>query len=192
MKCTLLYRVAVFCVCLSLVLCSCTDKHQQGEKSQVQSLNVPAKSPESEVVLPEVKGQDAECKVGAQPSSEAEESSKAQRRQKEVTLKSREPTRVQTFAPEVQQVLAITEAPIEAVVVLIEDETVATVLAIMTPQALSVGEEARYTHMKVQTFKHSATIVQNMHVSFTNSSSIGKRYPRPGWHYAPEKGFVFI
>ncbi|XP_042560370.1 myosin light chain kinase 3 isoform X2 [Clupea harengus] len=121
---------------------SVPDKHQQGEKSQVQSLNVPAKSPESEVVLPEVKGQDAECKVGAQPSSEAEESSKAQRRQKEVTLKSREPTRVQTFAPEVQQVLAITEAPIEAVVVLIEDETVATVLAIMTPQALSVGEEA--------------------------------------------------
>lgn len=109
---------------------------QQAEKSPAQSLRVPVKSPESGVASAEVRGENAESERGSPPPSEAEGSSRAQRRQKEVTLKSREPTRVQTFAPEVQEEVATAEVPHEPTVALIKKE------AVDTPEKAS---EERYT-----------------------------------------------
>ncbi|KAG5270579.1 hypothetical protein AALO_G00194260 [Alosa alosa] len=115
---------------------SVPDQLQQSEKS-------PAQSPESEVASAEVKGQNAESEGVTPPPSEAEDSSKGQRRQKEVTLKSREPTRVQTFAPEVQEEVATAEVPKDAAVELIKKEKVDTALTTVAPQELSAPEEER-------------------------------------------------
>ncbi|XP_062405304.1 myosin light chain kinase 3 isoform X2 [Sardina pilchardus] len=113
---------------------SVPDQLKQSEKS-------PAQSPESEVASAEVKGQNAECEAATPPPSEAQDSSKGQRRPKEVTLKSREPTRVQTFAPEVQEEVATAEVLTDAAVESVKDEKLDTELTTVAPRELSAPEE---------------------------------------------------
>lgn len=116
---------------------------QQAERSSAQSLDVPAESSESGVASAEVRGESAAVEGAAPPPTEAEGPSKAQRRQKEVTLKSREATRVQTFAPEVQEEAAIADAPHEPAVELANEEAVVdTPLITEAPQELAAPQKA--------------------------------------------------
>lgn len=124
------------------MFCLPPEELQQAEKSPAQSLDVPAESPKSGFVFAEVRGENAESKGAAPPPSEVEGSSKAQRRQKEVTLKSREPTRVQTFAPEVQEEVATADVPLEPTVELAKEEAADTPLIGVAPQELTAPKKA--------------------------------------------------
>lgn len=97
---------------------------------------MPVKSPESSVASAEVRSENAESERGS-PSPSEVEGSRSQRRQKEVTLMSREPTRVQTFAPEVQEEVATAEVAHEPTVELVKEE------AVDTP---AKAPEERYTY----------------------------------------------
>lgn len=104
---------------------SVPEELQQAEKSPAQSLHVPVESPESSVASAEVRSENAESERGS-PSPSEVEGSRSQRRQKEVTLKSREPTRVQTFAPEVQEEVATAEVAHEPTVEPVKEKAVDT------------------------------------------------------------------